>query len=88
MALSTRSIETLMDLVEIKLSCLQVVDRDDARELAALENARGELRAMTDQPKAGDVVAFAQVRGDRKSTRLNYSHITNSYTVFCLKKKN
>src|SRR6266851_6247041 len=25
---------------------------------------------------------------DRKSTRLNSSHITTSYTVFCLKKKN
>src|SRR5437773_7723821 len=24
---------------------------------------------------------------DRKSTRLNSSHITNSYAVFCLKKK-
>src|SRR5437667_11555596 len=27
------------------------------------------------------------VRGDRKSTRLNSSHITISYAVFCLKKK-
>src|SRR5207248_8364072 len=27
-------------------------------------------------------------RGDRKSTRLNSSHRTNSYAVFCLKKKN
>ena len=25
--------------------------------------------------------------GDRKSTRLNSSHITISYAVFCLKKK-
>src|SRR5690606_39532629 len=24
---------------------------------------------------------------DRKSTRLNYSHVKNSYAVFCLKKK-
>src|SRR5689334_24016284 len=27
-------------------------------------------------------------RGDRKSTRLNSSHSSNSYAVFCLKKKN
>src|SRR6266705_6090085 len=27
------------------------------------------------------------VIGDRKSTRLNSSHRTNSYAVFCLKKK-
>src|SRR5690349_22552164 len=28
------------------------------------------------------------VREDRKSTRLNSSHVENSYAVFCLKKKN
>src|SRR5438477_1735102 len=27
-------------------------------------------------------------RADRKSTRLNSSHMSNSYAVFCLKKKN
>lgn len=62
MALSKRSLETLMDLVEIKLSCLQVFDRDDARELAALETARNELLAFANAPKAGDVVAFEPVR--------------------------
>src|SRR5690606_40789498 len=29
-----------------------------------------------------------QVVGDRKSTRLNSSHVKISYAVFCLKKKN
>src|SRR3712207_9403867 len=29
----------------------------------------------------------AQVRGDRKSTRLNSSHANISYAVFCLQKK-
>src|SRR5437870_6699130 len=28
------------------------------------------------------------LRGDRKSTRLNSSHVAISYAVFCLKKKN
>src|SRR5690625_359281 len=33
--------------------------------------------------------AFTQQLGrDRKSTRLNSSHVANSYAVFCLKKKN
>jgi hypothetical protein len=45
-SLSKRSIETLVDLVEIKLSCLDVFDREDAREKACLENARRELVAM------------------------------------------
>src|SRR5437667_6189111 len=30
----------------------------------------------------------SRTRKDRKSTRLNSSHITISYAVFCLKKKN
>src|SRR5256885_12448126 len=30
---------------------------------------------------------FSSVRGDRKSTRLNSSHLVISYAVFCLKKK-
>src|SRR5207302_1960186 len=30
---------------------------------------------------------LASMGGDRKSTRLNSSHVKNSYAVFCLKKK-
>src|SRR3989442_11822569 len=42
---------------------------------------------------ARDHVLFAAlgeraVAGDRKSTRLNSSHVRISYAVFCLKKKN
>jgi len=41
---------------------------------------------------AGDThtaeAAAEVLRADRKSTRLNSSHITISYAVFCLKKKN
>src|SRR4051812_49583150 len=32
-------------------------------------------------------VAIDAARGDRKSTRLNSSHMSISYAVFCLKKK-
>src|SRR5699024_12065145 len=31
--------------------------------------------------------AFTTVKADRKSTRLNSSHVSISYAVFCLKKK-
>src|SRR5256885_11200632 len=31
---------------------------------------------------------FLRGMGDRKSTRLNFSHLVISYAVFCLKKKN
>src|SRR5438477_8633218 len=42
-----------------------------------------------DRPESGrDLRAVAGVRGaDRKSTRLNSSHMSISYAVFCLKKK-
>src|SRR5437667_9118903 len=43
----------------------------------------GRVRAE-EVPRPTDVNPFS----DRKSTRLNSSHITISYAVFCLKKKN
>ena len=52
MALSARAVETLIDLVEIKLACLEVSDRDDAREHANLEQCLQELRTMTARPEA------------------------------------
>lgn len=45
MSLTSRSIETLIDLVEIKLSCLEVVDREDRREMKALQQSLVELQA-------------------------------------------
>src|SRR5699024_12495885 len=42
-------------------------------------------------PGGAGLVQYQQVRragqGDRKSTRLNSSHVSISYAVFCLKKK-
>tara|TARA_Y100001936_G_scaffold247633_1_gene293861 strand:- start:47241 stop:47465 length:225 start_codon:yes stop_codon:yes gene_type:complete len=46
MSLSKQSIENLIDLVEIKISTLQVLDRENAREMKYLENCRGELMDM------------------------------------------
>ena len=41
------------------------------------------------QDPGGSPVGFDEDnRPDRKSTRLNSSHVVNSYAVFCLKKKN
>src|SRR5256885_8677918 len=35
----------------------------------------------------GGAASTARMRSDRKSTRLNSSHLVISYAVFCLKKK-
>lgn len=46
MALSGKSLEALVDLVEIKLSCVEIFDREDAREVKVLERCRDELVAL------------------------------------------
>lgn len=59
MALSKQSIDNLLDLVEIKLGCMQVLDRDDARELAHLEACRRELLGLKAERKGSKSVRFA-----------------------------
>ncbi|MFO0995312.1 MAG: hypothetical protein U1F33_01420 [Alphaproteobacteria bacterium] len=52
MALSKRCVETMLDLVEIKLSTIQVMDREDAREAAILEACKRELAGLLHKPRA------------------------------------
>lgn len=66
MSLSRRSIQTLMDLVENKLSMMQVVDREDARELATLESARRELSLMAGLRRAATGIPLAEGRFSRE----------------------
>src|SRR5690349_23130880 len=51
----------------------------------------GKQRAAELHGELGDIAAAHRdaqhVVGDRKSTRLNSSHVEISYAVFCLKKK-
>jgi len=43
MILSRQSLEIILDLIEIKLSALQIYDNDDARELNKLRKCKQEL---------------------------------------------
>src|SRR5690625_6065884 len=58
---------------------------------ATLEEADSEV-GVTPWPYARDITGNAEHcmgrSEDRKSTRLNSSHVAISYAVFCLKKKN
>src|SRR5207253_9475724 len=45
------------------------------------------IRAIFVRNTAGLINEHAHCRVDRKSTRLNSSHVAISYAVFCLKKK-
>ena len=71
MTMSKRSVETLLDLVEIKLSSMQVLDREDARELALLESCRRDLLAMRASLKGqkGTGKAMSYAREGRTATR-------------------
>src|SRR5207253_10976041 len=56
---------------------------------AAGMSGENAMRAALHRPRPGTRV-YAEAAGslrDRKSTRLNSSHVAISYAVFCLKKK-
>ena len=70
------------------VGCLQLT-------LIAGLSRRGQLRAQIEGVRVSSKVRGQKIGEkliaesvDRKSTRLNSSHITTSYAVFCLKKKN
>src|SRR5256885_7629767 len=46
-----------------------------------------ETQVLMRVPRDGDYQVEVASSGDRKSTRLNSSHLVISYAVFCLKKK-
>src|SRR5438309_3249962 len=69
---------TLGLLVDTSLSERNVLDEERTASKSFLDQM---LTTAKDQ-------AFAVVSIDRKSTRLNSSHSSISYAVFCLKKKN
>jgi hypothetical protein len=58
MSLSKRSIEMLLDLVEIKLSYMDISDREDARDMQVLERAKEELSLLG--RGVDNVTAFAR----------------------------
>src|SRR5690606_5539011 len=71
--------------------------REDATWTATLERiAQGVVAIKMDSTRAFDTewntssqaTGFVIDAEDRKSTRLNSSHVKISYAVFCLKKKN
>jgi hypothetical protein len=68
MPLSRKAIETLVDLVEIKLSCLEVYDREDSRELVNLQQCRDELTAQGKIPSKPTASVVA-IDSERRSAR-------------------
>ena len=59
--LTSKSVETLIDLVEIKLSCLEVWDREDAKERKQLDIALSELMMMRSGSKRAMPAGGAEI---------------------------
>src|ERR1035441_10712717 len=75
----------------LMLSCLNAARLAAANCLARLEVLRRALGTQGRQAKPSSeekMTKLPTVGSDRKSTRLNSSHLGISYAVFCLKKKN
>src|SRR5690625_1680160 len=84
-------ITLLLTFGGVLLSGLLTDTEEEATPVAVVGGAQtslGEVEGLG--LTAVDSLAAAEelVRSDRKSTRLNSSHVAISYTVFCLKKKN
>src|SRR5207302_10655711 len=62
---------------------------DTVADIDMLRHALGARAIVLDGVSYGTYVAerYALAHPDRKSTRLNSSHVKISYAVFCLKKK-
>src|SRR5690625_1870277 len=77
-------------LVEDAPASISVIPREDLEKKAykdvtdALRDVPGVL--ITGGGSSSDISIRGMGSGDRKSTRLNSSHVANSYAVFCLKK--
>ncbi|GIL37858.1 hypothetical protein [Roseiterribacter gracilis] len=56
MALTERTLGLLVDLVENKMTSMQIADREDAREFVGLQRCLAELRSSRGMP-VGQVAA-------------------------------
>src|SRR5262245_62187234 len=63
------------------------IDDDNIGAVSVGSERVAVLRQLAEHPLRIDGVLRATKRKDRKSTRLNSSHLGISYAVFCLKKK-
>src|SRR5438477_6892785 len=68
-------------LVDVLLTARLIGDDDFVFRISLFDEKRSREVQLTRRPTQ------LAAQGDRKSTRLNSSHMSISYAVFCLKKK-
>src|SRR5215510_15805731 len=88
--LASQARELLEDRAAVqRLAIEPIVDREPHQLLCRL-GRRGRAVVVPgdlEQGATGNQHRVGERPGDRKSTRLNSSHVAISYAVFCLKKK-
>src|SRR5690242_21006689 len=80
LACRTAGGKALKRVPEHLIAAAALIDREVTLEHCALDAKRGNAGVDIRPPKRRELL-------DRKSTRLNSSHMSISYAVFCLKKK-
>src|SRR5690625_5973513 len=82
------------DATALSVEVLEDLVRSNDIDIVGLTGHINDVRGAAGQASLSDVLrahpaqqGLATVIGDRKSTRLNSSHVAISYAVFCLKKK-
>src|SRR5207249_10843286 len=79
---------SLHDALPILAEMERLADaRHELEEVRLLARCRGSWLLQVDRNHLGDSSRPRRHDQDRKSTRLNSSHVSISYAVFCLKKK-
>ncbi len=61
MSFSPRSIETLIDLVEVRISSIEGIDRQDIRSINRLKKCLGELETYMGKKPDPVIVSFSGV---------------------------
>src|SRR5436309_7690369 len=82
----TGEAEINLDLARMFIDQLEMI-QEKTRGNLTNEEATVLRNALSNLQMAYVEVAREMPKGDRKSTRLNSSHVKISYAVFCLKKK-
>src|SRR5690625_5083310 len=77
------SVNDRVELLTYNLTQVFNKERDDGQEPTIQEEIQDILTGID----TGTITNLQVVNKDRKSTRLNSSHVAISYAVFCLKKK-
>src|SRR5690625_6632261 len=70
---------------EIKTENYHIMNGDCVTEIKKIKDNAVDLIIFS--PPFAELYVYSDKEEDRKSTRLNSSHVAISYAVFCLKKK-